>query len=314
MYISNRSKSQPITLPDILKVAERHGAKLKRCGKEWIGPCPRCGGTDRFAVNTAKQLFNCRGGGLGGDVIEMVRYLNGASYRRAIEILTGSNIPLPSPPPSPETFNEADDREHIRRAMEIFREAVDLRDTPAETYLARRGIPLDKLSDRIGDALRWHPSCPWETGRHGAMVGLYTDPLTAEPMAIHRTFITPAGEKVGRRYLGPKGGCVIRLWPDIGQTLVVGEGIETVLSAATNLTYRGAPLSPAWAAGDAGNIKSLPVLPGIEKLILLVDHDESGCGQRVTAECARRWEAAGRKVIRLMPRKLGNDFINVALK
>jgi hypothetical protein len=35
--------------------------KTERCG-----PCPKCGGGDRFAVNTKKQVFNCRGCGARG--------------------------------------------------------------------------------------------------------------------------------------------------------------------------------------------------------------------------------------------------------
>jgi hypothetical protein len=45
-----------------------HG-RIDRCG-----PCPRCGGTDRFSINIAKQVFNCRGSG-GGDVLALVRHL-----------------------------------------------------------------------------------------------------------------------------------------------------------------------------------------------------------------------------------------------
>ena len=38
---------------DIMAVAEGLGAQLHRVGAaEWAGPCPRCGGTDRFGVNT----------------------------------------------------------------------------------------------------------------------------------------------------------------------------------------------------------------------------------------------------------------------
>jgi hypothetical protein len=40
-------------------VVARSGIKLRgrvdRCG-----PCPRCGGTDRFSINTKKQCWNCR--------------------------------------------------------------------------------------------------------------------------------------------------------------------------------------------------------------------------------------------------------------
>ena len=28
---------------------------------EFAGPCPHCGGTDRFSINTKDQVFNCRG-------------------------------------------------------------------------------------------------------------------------------------------------------------------------------------------------------------------------------------------------------------
>src|SRR5262249_58516505 len=36
------------------------GLKLKG-GIERIGACSTCGGTDRFAINIKKQLWNCRG-------------------------------------------------------------------------------------------------------------------------------------------------------------------------------------------------------------------------------------------------------------
>ena len=44
--------------------------------------------------------------------------------------------------------------------------------------------------------------------------------------------------------LGPAG--VVQLWP-AGKQLAIGEGLETVLAAATRMPYRGEPLRPAWA-------------------------------------------------------------------
>jgi phage/plasmid primase-like uncharacterized protein len=56
----------------------RRGVRLR--GKvERVGPCPVCGGTDRFSINTRKQVFNCRGFG-GGDVIAMVQHLDGCTF------------------------------------------------------------------------------------------------------------------------------------------------------------------------------------------------------------------------------------------
>jgi phage/plasmid primase-like uncharacterized protein len=60
----------------------RRGIKLRgvvdRCG-----PCPRCGGTDRFSINTKKQVFNCRGSE-GGDVIALVQHIDGCGFLDAV--------------------------------------------------------------------------------------------------------------------------------------------------------------------------------------------------------------------------------------
>jgi hypothetical protein len=44
----------------IERVIELRGIKLKGIGAERIGPCPRCGGTDRFGVNVRKAQWNWR--------------------------------------------------------------------------------------------------------------------------------------------------------------------------------------------------------------------------------------------------------------
>jgi hypothetical protein len=81
--------------------------------------------------------------------------------------------------------------------------------------------------------------------------------------------------------LGPTRDCVIRLWRDehVEQGLVLGEGIETVLFAATRIEHLGTLLQPAWAAGDASHMRAFPVLPGIDALTLLVDNDSNCTGQ-----------------------------------
>jgi hypothetical protein len=68
--------------------AARRGIKL-RGGNERSGPCPACGGTDRFSINVKKQLWNCRGCQRGGDVIALVRHLDGVGFEDAIETLSG---------------------------------------------------------------------------------------------------------------------------------------------------------------------------------------------------------------------------------
>ena len=81
-------KKQARAIP-IMNEIVRRGVELKREGKEFIGPCPLCGGHDRFAVNIKKEVWNCRGCGVGGDVIELVQHLDGVEFIEACTTLAG---------------------------------------------------------------------------------------------------------------------------------------------------------------------------------------------------------------------------------
>jgi putative DNA primase/helicase len=163
----------------------------------------------------------------------------------------------------------------------------------AGNYLAGRGCALPHED---GD-LRWHPNIlHWRTGtRWPALVALITDVISNTPISLHFTFLAKDGSgkaPIERPRLVLKdhqmAGGVVRLWPDAHVTygLLVGEGIETVLSAARVFT-------PVWACLNAGNVRTFPVLPGIDAITILQDDDEAG--RRSTKACAERWTAAGRE-------------------
>lgn len=73
------------------------GFRLGR--REWTGPCPRCGGRDRFSINAAKQVFNCRACGGGGDGIALVAHVRGfdaatrAGFLEACAAALGEPVP-----------------------------------------------------------------------------------------------------------------------------------------------------------------------------------------------------------------------------
>jgi len=119
----------------------RRGHHLKRQGQELVGPCPLCGGTDRFGVHLIRQIWNCRGCNVGGDVISLVRHLDGCSFGAATETLIGAHRQLPviaqkrATKPSriePATSTEA--------ALRLWDEARPIPGTLAARYLAHRGI------------------------------------------------------------------------------------------------------------------------------------------------------------------------------
>jgi phage/plasmid primase-like uncharacterized protein len=308
----------------------RRGYQLKRKGADLSAPCPVCGGTDRFVVTPKKGVWYCRQCAKGGDVIALVQHVDKTSFTAAVETLAGER-------PSRERFG-ADalrniiERERKRREQEeheareneaktkqallLWSEGVCVWDTPAAAYLASRRcdgmFPIDR------DAVfRFHRSCPFGPGeRHPCLLALLRNVETDEPQAVHRTALTPDGQKIDRKMLGPKAGAAVKLWPQsaISDRLVVGEGIETTLSAALHVRHRGQPLAPAWAMVDAGNLASLPVLAGVHRLVVLVDHDASNTGQDKAKECSSRWVSAGREVRRLTPAEPGTDFNDIVLR
>jgi phage/plasmid primase-like uncharacterized protein len=297
------ARSHAPDLP-IEAVVVKFGLRLRRQGRELVGPCPRCGGRDRFAVNPSKQLWNCRGCARGGDAIDLVRHVDGCSYREAVGVLGGEGNNKRVAPAARD-----DDRWSLDFAEQIWGQTTQLA-PEAMAYFARRGIPIDEVPDHGG--LRWHPSCQWEGGTKPCVIGRYTTAVDNERRGIWRRPIDGTKPKA----LGSTAGCVIRLWPDdaVETALVLGEGVETTLAAATRIEHRGALLHPAWAAGSAANMQSFPVLVGVECLTQLADNDTNGVGERAAEECAQRWLAAGKDVELLIPNKAGVDFNDVTIE
>ena len=75
------------------EVVDRLGiAGLKRLGSELVGPCPVCGGTDRFGVNVLTNVFQCRkecGPHAKGDQVSLVQLVLGKTFPEALEWLVG---------------------------------------------------------------------------------------------------------------------------------------------------------------------------------------------------------------------------------
>lgn len=282
----------------------RRGVTLRRAGGELVGPCPACGGRDRFAVNVARQCWNCRGCARGGDVLDLVKHLDRCTFAEAVATLAGNGprdlAQVAVDRDKRRRDQAASEARRARRALQLWEQGAPINDTPAETYLRSRrcfGLPGDQLDT----AVRWHPRAPFGEREDGTalyqpcLLSLLRNVLTDEPVAVQRTALTLDGRKIERRTLGPKAGAAIKLWP-AGASLTIGEGLETVLSAALNLRHRNQALMPAWACIDTNNLAALPLVPGVQCLTVLTDHDAAGL--KAAADVAARWRAAGRKVIR----------------
>jgi phage/plasmid primase-like uncharacterized protein len=139
---------------------ERRGIKLvgriDRCG-----PCPVCGGHDRFGVNTKKQLWNCRGCEVGGNAISLVMFLDGSDFHTAIETLTGKRTIdyHPRPAPRADRCNDDSAMRVLACARKIIAEMRPIISSPAAMgYLEHvRKIDTSAITDVLErtDAIGW---------------------------------------------------------------------------------------------------------------------------------------------------------------
>lgn len=217
-----RDEAEAIDLVDFL---QGRGHKLKRAGIEWIGPCPRCGGTDRFSINPREHVFNCRGFG-GGGYIDAVMHIDDCDFLTACETMTGRPAPErpkrkrkaaakpaerraasplanqeDGPPPAPpHDGGESRRSQRIRKtAADLFDGAQPILGTHAAAYLQARGLSV--TADWTFD-LRFIERLPYygyampedddqrELGEFPAMVAAIRNVL-GDIIGAHRTYLDP---------------------------------------------------------------------------------------------------------------------------
>jgi putative DNA primase/helicase len=206
---------------------------------------------------------------------------------------------------------EKEKQERSRQALTLWNEGQPFRGSPAEDYLHHTRSIGNWLNTFpfLDKVFRYHPSCPFGDERLPCMLALVREIRTNAPVAVHRTALTThkRPERIDRKSLGPTAGGAIKIFPDheVHSGLLIGEGIETVLSASRLLQFR-----PVWSVIDKNGITKFPVLSGIECLTIAVDNDTGGDGQRAAAECVNRQTHAGVECITVKP-NLRNDFNDI---
>lgn len=259
---------------------------LRPQGPERVGPCPVCGGRDRFSVSTAKGVWHCRKCAAGGDGLALVAHVMGLDFRGALDWLMGAAERQVSPQESrrQEAIRAARKREqdayaararaHARdQARAIWSRAIPVEGTPVQAYLAGRGIDTGAVAGRLPRVLGFIPDhpCLKQLSRGRPPVELHRGPAMVARIdapdgslaAVHQTWLDPSapgrrlriregGGDYGKMVRGSKKGNAIRLHtPQRFDTLIVGEGIETTMTAMIARPMTGAAY---WAAVDLGNM------------------------------------------------------------
>ena len=311
-----------------LGIADRH---LRR----QHGPCPGCGGRDRFRFDNrdGRGTWLCSGGGadpLAGDGLALVRHVFGCGFAEALGLVAGVlGITGASPSPPPATRPVAPSRPPASRLPSVMRqwsESWPLTGTcPASCYLAGRGLALE----RWPDDLRCHPVLPYWADRDGkpfvlcrmpALLALVRD-KAGEIVGLHRTYLADRAGAISKARLvhpdtgeclpakklvsvtpGATTGAAIRLAaPDNGR-LGLAEGIETALAC-----WQVSGI-PTWAGVSAHGMESVRLPDDVAGVWIFGDHDTSGTGQKAAHRLAARLHGEGRQVRVLLPSRPGMDW------
>src|SRR6516164_6971922 len=271
----------------------RRGHRLRRTGQELVGPCPRCGGRDRFAVNVRKQVWNCRGCAKGGDVIDLVKHIDGGTLGEAVKTLTGMSARPTSPtrptPPAPKSDDDHERRQR-EKAQWLWSQRQPIAGTIAERYLREARGYSGPLPPTVA-------FLPARNGKPPTMISAFAYPNEIEPgtlgepanvEAVHLTTLKPDGS--GKADITPNkimiaspagNPIAVAAMSDSMWGLAITEGIEDALSihAATGLG--------AWAAGSAPHLSKLAAaIVRAEPECVHVFADGDVAGQRHAHELA----------------------------
>jgi putative DNA primase/helicase len=281
------------------------------CLRDKHGPCPLCGGEDRFRFDNkdGRGTYICNACGAGDGMKLATAYLDQpfAEVAAKIDAILGNIKPDAAPRPA----ITDDDRVRILREAWAASKPVQPGDL-AHRYLEARGV--EELV--YPKALRFAPAM--RDGDGGlrpcmvAMVGVYGAPKYA---TMHRTFLRPDGlakaEMASPRKLMPgelPDGACVALSDYTGGPLGIAEGIETAMSASALYSL------PVWASISAGLMAKWWPPEGCDEVAVFGDNDPKFGGQSAAFTLAHRLAVKGIAVTVHIPPNAGEDFNDIWLR
>jgi len=201
---------------------------LKKSSEGVTGPCPVCGGDDRFSLVKKKNIFSCRNCGPdpgAGDAIDLVKFVNGVEFVEAVKFLTGEDPPKGSansdaPPRDDTAIREWRAEERARRdtedkqkavkqaeavagAQDLFARAKPFPGSLADKYMRGRGVMLEPEQSadlRFVPALDYRGFADSKKETSETVLGQFPCMLAAirdaqgKFIGVHRTYLDPDGK------------------------------------------------------------------------------------------------------------------------
>ncbi|MXW92479.1 MAG: DNA primase [Rhodospirillaceae bacterium] len=267
-------------------VCRRYLPHGRRQGRYWVaGDLDGARGRSlyvRLEGPGAPGKFTDAATGQHGDLLDIVRIRSGAPTLRAALAEARAFLALPATP----AMGGNASYDATEAARRLWAQCRALAGTHAEKYLLARGLARCRFA-----ALRFHPELRYREGHSVVRLPALIAAVTGDDGAVtgvQRTWLDPrspakAGVASPRKALGRIYGHAVRFGtPE--KTLLVGEGIETVLSLVTAV-----PDIIAAAALSAGSLGAFAPPPGVGRLVIARDNDPEGdqAAERLARRCAR---------------------------
>lgn len=275
------------------------------------GPCPLCGGNDRFRWDNVegRGTYICTHCGA-GDGFKLATEFTGKSFIEIapeIDTLLGNHKFEPDKPKPVVTEQQ---RRDALKAVWVDTKPVQEGDL-VHKYLTARGVG-EKV---YPNALRFGTLRDGEGGLRPCMVALVGRYGEAKMDTMHRTYLRADGlakaEMQSPRKLMPgempEGASVmLSEWTESG-TLGIAEGIETALSASALFGI------PVWAAINSTMLEKWTPPVGCEEVAIFGDNDAKFGGQSAAYRLAHRLAVKGMAVTVNIPDQAGADWNDVLL-
>ena len=275
--------------------------------KKGHGPCPMCGGKDRFRWDDQNGGggYHCSGCGA-GDGFNLVQKITGKTFSQIateIDTIVGRKFTGSAPGQALEPSLE----EQYRQAMvRVWSETVQITNpSPGWIYMVHR-----TCSPAPWAGFREHRAMGVAGTTYPALVTKIAS-VEGKAVNLHITLLGKHGTKAdidpAKRVMRGKlpDGCAIRIG-EAAPRMGVAEGVETAISAS--IMYR----MPVWACVN-GTLLSKWVPPDIaEEVFVFGDNDANFAGQSKAYTLANRLEVIHKRRVQVeIPLLSGMDWNDV---
>lgn len=247
------------------------------------GPCPMCGGKDRYRFDDkdGKGTYFCSGCGP-GDGMKLAMGWTGLTFKdtaERVDSMVGNIQAKIEPRP-----------QDGGRIAWVTRNMVPAKESQAViSYLRGRGLPCSSGIFAVERMMYFEDGSP--VGNFPAMVVPFRS-ASGDLITYHVTYINngkKAPVSAPKKVLTPLGdmaGGSLRLCGQF-ETIGIAEGVETALAVMRDFQI------PCWASATAGMMEKFTPPEGVGRVVIFGDLDESFTGQKAAYTLAHKLRQKG---------------------